>query len=283
MRDSDGTVIGSIAVFQDITAIKAQQKLLVEGYEQQRTIAETLQKTFLPNIKTVLPAYDIADLYVPAHTHAQVGGDLYDLITLDENRIGLVIADVSGKGVEAAVHTAMAKYMLRAFVHEDPNPGSVVKRLNDAMVRYVGGEVFVTLFYGILDTEKRELNYVNAGHELPLIYSTLSNESTLLKTTGPATGILPDAHYREEVFQLEDHDAILLYTDGITESRQNGVYFGIEGLTKTVEGVRNLDAADVTERILKEVKDFGGGTFHDDIALLLIKPVAKATENLAAG
>jgi sigma-B regulation protein RsbU (phosphoserine phosphatase) len=282
MRDSDGTIIGAIAVFQDVTDIKAHQKLLVEGYEQQRTIAETLQKTFLPNIKPVLSTYDIADIYVPAHTHAQVGGDLYDLIALDEHRIGLVIADVSGKGVEAAVHTAMAKYMLRAFVHENPNPGSVIKRLNDAMVRYVGGEVFVTLFYGVLDTVKRDLRYVNAGHELPLIYNTLSNNSTLLKTTGPATGILPDAHYKEENFHLEENDAILLYTDGVTESRQNGVYFGIEGLSKTIAGIKGLEAADVAERLLNEARDFSGGTFHDDVAIVVIRPVSAAKEELPA-
>ncbi len=283
LRDSDGAITGSIAVFQDITAIKAQQKLLVEGYEQQRNIAETLQKTFLPNIRPILPNYDIADIYVPAHIHEQVGGDLYDIITLDEGRIGLVIADVSGKGVEAAVHTAMAKYMLRAFAHENPNPGSVIKRLNDAMVRYISGEIFVTLFYGILDTKKRELRYVNAGHELPLIYNTLSNSSTLLKTTGPATGILADALYREEFFQLKDQDAILLYTDGITESRKDGAYFGIDGLSKTVADIKDLNATDMAETILNKVKDYSGGTFHDDVALLLIKPVTGIKKDLITG
>jgi len=271
MRDDEGDITGAIGVFQDISAIKEQQRLLQEVYEHQRGIAETLQKSFLPSTRPKVAGYEIADAYIAAQEHAQVGGDFYDIIELGDGMLGLVIGDVSGKGVEAAVHTAMAKYMLRGFAHEDHEPSVVLTRLNDAMARYVHGEVFITLFYGVLYTHEKKLVYANGGHEHPLLYRSRTGDFVALECTGPAVGVIPDCEYTQTEVHLAEGDAFVLYTDGITEARRDKEFLGYEGLKTMLAHIETTSAREMTNQILARVQDYADGKLQDDIALLVVK------------
>ena len=269
--DENGEISGAVAVFSDITDLKAHQSLLQEIYEKQRGIAEILQKSFLPSALPDVPGYEIAEAYIGAQEHAQVGGDFYDFVDFGEGRFGLVIGDVSGKGVGAAVHTAMAKYMLRGFSHEDPEPQRVMKRLNDAMTWSGNGELFITLFYGILDTRQGRLVYASAGHERPLIYRSSTADCVSLDSTGPVLGILAEASYTQRETVVSEGDALVLYTDGITEARRSGEILAQEGLESIIKQIGAKSASEMVDEIISRAKSFADGTLSDDVALLVIK------------
>ena len=119
----------------------------------------------------------------------EVGGDFYDVIDFGDDKVGIVIGDVSGKGIRAAVHTAEAKYMLRAYAMIDPDPAYVVSRLNFSLFSFTGDFTFITLFYGLVDTKAGVLTYANAGHETPIIVHGRERRVTPVKATGPVLGM----------------------------------------------------------------------------------------------
>jgi serine phosphatase RsbU (regulator of sigma subunit)/GAF domain-containing protein/CHASE3 domain sensor protein len=268
----DGQITSAVCVFQDITEIKERQRILHKVYEHQRNIAEVLQKSFLPGRQPEIRGFEIAEAYVPAQKDAQIGGDFYDLIELGNGTLGIVMGDVSGKGVTAAVHTAMAKYMLRAFVQENPEPADVLKRLNHALYNYIHGEVFITLFYGILYIDEKKLVYSNAGHEHPILLKSDIGECSSLKGTGPALGIIQNVIYDQDEICLTDNDLLVLYTDGVTDARSRTRFLGQDGLEEIISEACPDCALTVSNHILTSVRDFSEGAQRDDIALLVIKP-----------
>lgn len=275
MKDKDGQVVGAIEIFQDITNLKNKEKALQAGYDHQRSIAETLQKVFLPRLADRIDSFDIADAYVPAGEDELIGGDFYDVFTISDGVLGIIIADVSGKGVKAAVYTAMAKYMIRGFASEDQEPASLLSRLNNSIGHYVQDEVFVTTFYGLLYTDERRLVYANAGHECPLVINHEANTVVTLASTGPAIGIMPGSTYFQKEIQLSESDTVVFYTDGITEARFNKEFFGREGLEATLMEIGDVASSDITEHLFKRVLEFSGGKLRDDAAMLVIKPIGR--------
>jgi sigma-B regulation protein RsbU (phosphoserine phosphatase) len=271
MKDKDGQVVGAIEFFQDITSIKDKERALQAGYDHQRTIAETLQKVFLPRLADSIDDYDIADAYVPAGEDELIGGDFYDVFKIGHGVLGITMADVSGKGVKAAVHTAMAKYMIRGFASEDREPAKVLTRLNNAVARYSQDEVFVTTFFALLFTDEKRLVYANAGHEGPLVINYDTNNVTTLSGTGPAIGIMPNSAYYQREIALSDRDAVVFYTDGITEARYNKEFFGQEGLESTLVEIGDVESAVITKSLFEKVLAFSGGKLRDDAAILVIK------------
>jgi len=271
LTDAEGNITEAIGVLQDITAIKEQQHSLEKVYQSQRTITETLQKSFLPSKRPIIPGYEIAEAYEPAQQDPRVGGDFYDLIELSDGLLGIVMGDVSGKGVSAAIHTAMAKYMLRGFAHEDHSPDRVLVRLNNAITRYVRGEIFITIFYGILDTAKKKLVYANGGHEQPILYRRRSGECICLLSSGPAIGVIPGSAYQQFEVDLADGDAFVLYTDGITEARRKNEFLGQDGLSKMIADMGSKSASHIAKQILANVREYSEDGLHDDIALLVVK------------
>lgn len=273
LRNSAGAITGAVGVLRDITSIKEQQAVLQEICEKEQKIAETLQKSFLPPELPNVPGYEIGHVYRAAYQDAQVGGDFYDIIEMDGNRLGVVMGDVSGKGVAAAVHTAMAKYMLRAFAHENPEPAAVLRRVNAAMAHYMPHGMFVTMFYGVLHLQEGRLVYANAGHELPICLKSAEGACIKLASTGPAAGILPNANYEQREITISDGDAFVIYTDGITEARRGKQFLGSEGLEHILSRIRDANAWEMADTILASVQDFSGDNLLDDAALVVIKPV----------
>lgn len=255
-------------------AVAAQAAVAIENaraYERERRIAETLQRSFLPDVPLKIGHFEIADMYESALTEAEVGGDFYDLIELSPNRVAFVMGDISGKGLSAAVHTAMVKYTLRAYTLEDISSTELIRKLNRAVWRFIGGQVFVTLFYGVLDTESNELSYVNAGHELPLLFGEDRRICMRLQTTGTALGIVPDYEYGEERIGFSPGDSLLLYTDGATDVRRDGEFLGENGVEGLFCDAASGSAHEIIEAVVQGIREYAGGQLHDDVALMVVQ------------
>ncbi|GEM_PF-2467223 len=255
-------------------AVAAQAAVAIQNaqaYERERRISDTLQRSLLPHVPPRFGAFEIADVYESALTEAEIGGDFYDLIEISPTQIGFVMADISGKGLNAAVHTAMIKYMLRAYALEDIDKLEMVRRLNRGVWKYIGMQMFVTFFYGILDTETKQLSYVNAGHELPLLFSEDRRLCTRLETTGTALGIVPEYDFGEASIEFMPGDSLLMYTDGATDVRRDGQFLGEDGLEEIFCNAASGTAHEIIAAVDAGIREYAGGQLHDDIAMMVIK------------
>lgn len=240
-------------------------------YERQKRIAESLQTTFTPKLETTPPGADIFTLYKAGLGESEIGGDFYDLIEISDSKYAIAIGDVAGKGLDAAVYTGMARYMIQAYSTEDPHPLTVVSRVNTALCRYTPATKFVTLVYGVLDTGTWEFTYTNAGHEPPFHFRKAENSVTMLNNSGPAAGAILEAEYTSNSIILSPGDALVLYTDGATEVRNEGKYLGTEGLQTIVEEVLQQEGGDPAERVFGRINSYASGYLRDDVAIMILK------------
>ncbi|MFA6666610.1 MAG: SpoIIE family protein phosphatase [Armatimonadota bacterium] len=241
-------------------------------YERQKTVAESLQKSFLPDLKkAAFSAVQVDYCYQAAFDESLVGGDFYDVTDLGGRRYGIAIGDVSGKGIEAAVYTAMARHTIKAYSAEDLDPLSVVQRLNGTLCRYTPSSKFITLVYGVLDANTGTFTYVNAGHELPLLYRSNNGAIESLETGGPAAGAVLEAEYEAKTVSVLPGDLLIFYTDGATEARREGKFLGTEGLKEIVADLLSKETPDIPQALLSGIGDFTGGTLRDDIAIICVK------------
>ncbi len=247
-----------------------------QSYAHEQNIAETLQKAFLPGAPTRMPGLDIAEQYHPTRLEeSRIGGDYYDFVPLGPRRLAVIIGDISGKGMAAAVYTAMAKYTLRAFAAQEMPPGEVVARANRAIARHTTGEIFSTLFYGVLDLDARTLTYVNAGHEPPQ-FARADGTLGSLEPTGLMLGAFPDAEWDEEQLPFGAGDTVALFTDGLPDARAaDGSFFGEDGIRAVLSAESRVggSAAAVADALYGAAARFAGGRLRDDVALLVLKAV----------
>jgi len=238
---------------------------------REKNIAETFQKSFLPSRIPFVRGYELAARYKAALEEAEVGGDFYDVFEVSGNRVALLVADVSGKGISAAVHTAMGKYMIRAYAAEDPSPASVLERFNNTFSRFVPSGMFITIFYGILDVEQHKLTYANAGHDQPFLYSKAKDYMTMLDVSGPGAGTIPGAKYGQREIQVEQEDVLLVYTDGATDVRRDDKLLGLAGLRAIFMARVGRPAEETVETVFRAIMEHCGGRVADDIALLVLR------------
>ncbi len=245
-----------------------EEKKLQQMEEDLRT-ARNIQRSLLPKENPSLPGIDIVGLNLQAR---EVGGDYYDFIRIDRDRLGIVIADVSGKGMPAALLMANVQATLRAQTSQDHSPKECITRSNSLLCRSVERGQFVSLFYGILDIKAKNLTYANAGHCYPLIFNQ-TGESRELKKGGLVLGVLGDYPYQEEKITLKPGDLILLYADGITEAfNQKDEQFEEERLVKVIQENLNLGAKEVSKQIVDNVIAFQKDVPQsDDLTLVVVK------------
>lgn len=240
-------------------------------YRRQSRIAETLQRSLVPE-RPSLTCLDIATLYAPAVGEAAVGGDFFDIVKFREGQVGLVVGDVSGKGLDAAIHTAETKYMFRMLAYQNPDPGFVMPTLNGALCAYLGDYTFVTLVYILIDVNAHTLTYINAGHELPILLCTATQTIRELGTSGPALGIVRGQNYSPVSASFEPDDLLLCYTDGITEAPSNGDRYGYDRLLESVQTYPVTEPQALLEQVVRSVRSFSGGKQPDDQVVVVVRP-----------
>lgn len=192
-------------------------------YQAKRNIADTLQKTLLALPKEI-PGINFCTLYRSATETARVGGDFYDLFLIDDERVAILIGDVSGKGVAAAL-TSLVKNAVKAYSFERFAPGTVLRKANVVIARSSRPNEFVTVFFGILNTRTGDFAYANAGHPPPIIRKSDRSVSTLDLGIQPL-GIFDELKFPKSAIRLDQNDILVLYTDGVTETRCSGELFG---------------------------------------------------------
>ena len=231
-----------------------------------------LQKSFLPTVPSHLGPLSLAGRYYAALAEAQVGGDFFDIIEFKDGRVGLLMADVSGKGVGAAVHAAMGKYMLRAFAFEHREPSDALTWLNHALFDYSAQEVFITMFYGVIEPHTGEMRYVNAGHPPALIVRGADpHRGVRLGSTAPPVGAFRESTFAQDTVQIGSGDMLALYTDGVTEARSAGEFFGVERLEDVLTDFADEGPDSVADAVHRAVQQYAGTAAHDDIALIIAK------------
>jgi sigma-B regulation protein RsbU (phosphoserine phosphatase) len=247
-------------------AQEIQRQLLNRELETARAI----QKSFLPEMIPQHPGWDIAAFWRPM---LEVAGDFYDFYEMPDGRLGLVIADVSGKSVSAALFMALVVTVLRFAMSMELAPHEVMDRTNQAIISHQRSRMFVTIFAGYLDLNTGIMEFSCAGHNPPLVYRRLSGQCDYINTLGPAAGVFPSATFDCARASMEPGDILVLYTDGLTEIIDHTEEeFGEERLEMIVSLNAERSAQEIVDQIISAAESFAGGlgTF-DDETLVVVK------------
>ncbi|MGB9723818.1 MAG: GAF domain-containing protein [Chloroflexia bacterium] len=237
--------------------------------EQELAVARELQRSLLPPSGPEVPGWSVEVAWQAAR---QVGGDFYDFIPLSANRLGLVIADVSDKGVPAALFMVLSRSLLRASASNHRSPAEALRHANQLLLQDNRAEMFVSVFYGVIDLESGEMRYASAGHNPPLL---CRREGGILSLEAPGIilGVLPEVHLEERSVRLEAGDTLVLYTDGVTEAiNRQEEQFGEERLQETLCAHRGRPLAELRQALLDTLEAFTEGQPpFDDITLVLVR------------
>jgi serine phosphatase RsbU (regulator of sigma subunit) len=241
-----------------------------ERMKKELEIAHRLQTSLLPDNPPQIKGYQIAAISVPAK---EVGGDFYDFIDVADNKIGLVIGDVAGKGLPAALFMALSRSFLRAQAIGNPEAKAVMEGTNRLIANDAREGMFVTAFYAILDIPRRILKLSNAGHNPPLFFHSSMGECEDLKMEGIALGVFDEAQFQQKEIILRKDDIVIFYTDGVVEAiDKNNQQFGMERLIKIFKDNPHLQLPQLIKSIEKKVEEFTTGQPQfDDFTLMLIK------------
>ncbi|NQT95602.1 MAG: SpoIIE family protein phosphatase [Candidatus Omnitrophica bacterium] len=238
--------------------------------EKELDIAQRIQKSFLKETAPEREGLDIAVLMTAAKS---VGGDLYDFVEIDDKRQGLMVGDVSGKGVPAALFMAMTVSDFRFHAKTEEEPIKLVTKLNDQISTESTSGLFVTLTYMMIDTQAKTLSIVDAGH-LPVVHARKDQETLLITATGGmALGIMDGVEFTKHEVRVSPGDVFVLYTDGVTEARNTKKEeYGEDRLKDVVTSCKDLTAKEITDKVYKEILKFRGrAPQHDDITIMVLK------------
>ena len=246
-----------------------EQLIEKKRLEGQLEVARQVQLQLLPAKDPQLDGYDISAYNFPTE---EVSGDYYDWVKIYDDQIGLVIADVSGKGVPAALLMAFLRASLRAATHIGYSPHISMAKVNYLLWESIERNQFVTAFYGILDVTNKTLTYTNAGHNPPLLLDKDGNSKFIERGSLPL-GMFKDTRYHEYYLTTESGEVLVLYTDGATEAQSpQGEEFGRDRLAEAVKANRQLGARDLIAAVQQEVVEWTGGVgAGDDVTFFVIK------------
>ncbi len=226
-------------------------------------LARQIQHTFLPGAILEPRGWELDVRWRPAR---QVGGDFYDFFVLPGNRMGLVIADVSDKGIPAALYMAVTRTLIRATVPDYDSPAQVLERVNNLLLMNSQDGLFVTAFYAVLNLGSGELTYASAGHNLPLLLRTHSSKTEWLMKGGPALGAIgEEIQLADHFIQIEIDDCLVLYTDGVTETfSPSGEIYGEDRLRQIIETTPGTSACDLLDAIDQSLITYLNGDLPGD-------------------
>ena len=274
LYDPEGTVTGAIESIRDITERREMEGRLARSNAELQ-IAADIQMSFMPKVLPRIAGFDIAARAIMAK---EVGGDFFDVIpfeivALDKGTLGLLIADVSGKGVPAALFMALSRIVVRVNALWHPDPAQAIYDANNIIAGDAKSGMFVTLFFGRLREKDRTLTYVNAGHNPPVVFRSKTGVLEELPATGIILGAFENQDYFSRSLVIEPDDVVVMYTDGVTEAIDaRDEPFGVPRLNAIIRESARLPAQGILDRILSDLHEFTGDTPQfDDITLLVIK------------
>jgi serine phosphatase RsbU (regulator of sigma subunit) len=249
------------------------QMARTQRVEQEMLLARQIQMTMLPRTRPEVPGYEVCAASYPAH---EVGGDYFDYVSASEACWHLLVGDVSGKGVPAAMIMSIVRSLFHPYAEFETSPRSILSRVNRSLSQDLDPDMFVTLASLRLDPRQDTVRVARAGHE-PVLIMRNSGAIEHIAPSGAAMGLLDiqsfDQMIEETQFRLQTHDTLLLYTDGITEAQNSAQdEFGYDRLEEVVRAHAGLPADGLVEKILAEVKGFTDGTpQNDDITLMVVR------------
>ena len=243
--------------------------LIKQRLEKELALARGIQRSLLPEGPPTVPGYEIAVLNEPCF---EVGGDYYDFLSLGPQSLLLVVADIEGKGVGSALVMSNLQATLRALVMHLHSLEVLAVSLNEMMCNDTKSEKYLSCFLGLVDTRRRGLHYINAGHVPPILIRAASGEYELLEEGGTVVGLFPAMEYRRGAAKLEPGDVLVCCTDGILEAcNDDEEEFGKERLAAAVARNRMKNAQGIVDAVLAEVNDFATGKYTDDKVLMIMK------------
>ncbi|PYL32588.1 MAG: hypothetical protein DMF35_07955, partial [Verrucomicrobia bacterium] len=261
----------AFALYNAIIYSEANEK---KRLDHDLAIARDIQRILLPAEAPIVNGFEISGMNVPAR---QVSGDYFDYIKVDDERLGVAIADVSGKGIPASLIMAICRSVLRSQAIGNPSPADVLQKVNRQLYPDIKEDMFISMAYLVLDHVRGGVTLARAGHDAPLLYQQKSQNVTPLKTPGMVVGIdsgdVFDRLTTDVAVPLERNDCILLYTDGITEALDNeGNEFGLERTIGSVQSSAKEGAQAVVTRLIDDLRNFVGSTpQNDDITMIAIR------------
>ncbi len=253
-----------------------EEDIARQRMEDELQVGRTIQLSMLPSGCPLVPGWDLCTFYEAAR---QVGGDFYDFYHLPDpslnggSRLGLLVADVADKGVPAALFMVLSRTMLRNVAYLTSSPGATLRTANDLLIQDSQTDLFLTAFYGVLDTATGRFTYANGGHNRPLLYRAASGEWEELATSGIALGVLPQAEIPEAETEIRPGDVLVIYTDGVTEAMDmEMVEFGLERMKAAIGDPAGVSASVVQDRVVAAVSNhMGEQPQWDDFTLLVAK------------
>ena len=261
---------------EQITYIKKMQQEhnQLESIKGDLAVAREIQQAILPRIFPPFPENSHQlDIAASMNVAKDVGGDFYDFFRIDADRIGFVIADVSGKGVPAAISMAVSRTLIRATGLRGVKPSECMSYSNNLLSEESVSSMFVTVFYGIYNIRTGEVTYTNAAHNPPYVIKAGGSVKKFPYSQNIIAGIVKDYHFTEETLQLEPGDTLLLYTDGVTEAiNTKEEEYGEERLESLLRNASKTNCQQVIDMVKADVKAFEGDAEQsDDITLLALK------------
>ena len=278
LRETDDAMIRSLheknaqltRALHDLQAAQAQL-IEKETLERELEVARQIQESILPRSMPRLAGFNFGARIVPARS---VGGDLFDFIPLDDHTLGIVVADVSGKGWPAAIFMALARSLLRAEATRGDHPGHVLRSANRKLIDMNGAGMFVTVLYGALDQANRTFTYARAGHEIPIVVAPAGTVATPPMSTGHPLGLIEDEDLSldQQTLVIPPDGKLLLYTDGVPDVMDpQGGFFGIERLKDLLRKSHAPSAQALCDDILATVHAHHAAVpQYDDVTLVAV-------------
>lgn len=258
--------------YQELQSAQAQI-IEKERLERELQVAREIQMSILPDKLPIFDGYDFGAQILPARA---VGGDLYDFVTLNQHNLGIMIGDVSDKGVPAALFMALTSSLLRAEASLDLQPSEVLLQVNRHLMDMNHAKMFVTALYGILSPESGKFDYARAGHETPLLVTADGETWSPPRNAGQILGIFPDPLIDEQSITIPPGGTLILYTDGVTDSTNDqGEFFDCQGMETVLQENHHLSAQELCEKMMAEILQHQGSSpQQDDITVVAIKASA---------
>ena len=266
LRDMEVSMVGYV---ENLTRVTREK----ERISTELDLAKRIQENMLPSVFPPYPDRHDLDIHASMDPAKEVGGDFYDFFLIDDNHLGMVMADVSGKGIPAALFMMMARIMINYAAKTGSTPAQVLQRVNDRICENNEAEMFVTVWLGILDLTTGEVTAANAGHEYPILRDAEGNFAIKKDPHGFVVGGMKAVRYKDYSFTLERGGTLFLYTDGLPEANNaKGELFNTDRILEVLNRNPDVSAEQLLENMTKAVAEYVGDTPQfDDLTMMAVR------------